>query len=222
MTVIVLAHGSKDPRHAEGVQAIAGNLAADLGVEVAAAYLEHSQPAAASVPPGQAAVVVPLFLASGFHVRNDVPAAVAELRFDSVVVTEPPLMTDGADWVQELLAEVEGSLEITLVCAGTSDPEALVGWQRTADRFGVDVRHLSGNGPRLVEPTGALLPALVADGFFADRLRACSGPARVLPTVGQSQAFRTRVAEVVRMAMAGGTVRSSHRAIAGHWARVSA
>lgn len=84
--LILLAHGSRDPRWAEPFAAIRARVAAALpATPVVLAYLETMQPdlaAAVSAVRDHGArgvCVVPLFLGQGGHVRDDVPRSVAEL-----------------------------------------------------------------------------------------------------------------------------------------------
>jgi sirohydrochlorin cobaltochelatase len=82
--VILLAHGSRDPRWGEPFQRIADRLRAvapDLVVEMA--YLEHLSPDLAESARRLAALgarrirVVPLFFGRGGHLREDVPRQLA-------------------------------------------------------------------------------------------------------------------------------------------------
>ena len=85
--VIVFAHGSRDERWREPVEAVARRMA-ELSPEVAVAcaYLELVTPDLPTaverlVADGARAVhVVPLFLGVGKHVREDLPRLVDELR----------------------------------------------------------------------------------------------------------------------------------------------
>jgi sirohydrochlorin cobaltochelatase len=85
--VLLLAHGSRDPRWAEPLRAVAdrlGTQAPDVYIELA--FLEFMEPdfsTAASnlVGRGCTAVdVVPLFLGAGGHVRKDVGGFLAQAK----------------------------------------------------------------------------------------------------------------------------------------------
>jgi len=85
--VIVFAHGSRDARWREPVEAVARRITElKPGVAVACAYLElvaPDLPSAAGRLIGEGARalhVVPLFLGMGKHVREDLPRLVDELR----------------------------------------------------------------------------------------------------------------------------------------------
>jgi len=85
--VLLVAHGSRDPRAAASTQALRRAVAAASPERpVAVAYLDHHQP---TVPRALAAfaaaghtstVVVPLLLTSAYHGRVDLPALLAETR----------------------------------------------------------------------------------------------------------------------------------------------
>lgn len=78
--IVLLAHGSPNPRHAMGVRAFAARIGAATNEPVSVAFLEHDAPTLAQAV-GELAVddvvVVPLFASSGYHHRVDVPAALA-------------------------------------------------------------------------------------------------------------------------------------------------
>lgn len=92
--ILLLAHGARDPRWAAPFEAMAARIAAlapDRAVRLS--YLDFIEPDLAEA--GQQLVhegcdridIVPLFLGSGGHVRNDVPRLVAELRAHNPSVT---------------------------------------------------------------------------------------------------------------------------------------
>lgn len=80
--LVLYAHGSNDPRWRAPFE----RLAASLGDRVRLAYMESSPPALDEVAAEAAAagvgllVVLPLFLASGVHVRRDVEQRAAAAR----------------------------------------------------------------------------------------------------------------------------------------------
>lgn len=119
-TLVLTAHGSRDPRAAANTEAIAGHLrrvAPEYAVQVA--FCEHStpnlldvlKPLAGSTGP---AVVVPFLLASAYHARVDIPAVIAQSGAD--VRVAPTLGED--DRLVQVLGE-------RLRAAGASrfDPE---------------------------------------------------------------------------------------------------
>lgn len=80
LAVVLVAHGSRDPRAAEATEALARAVRrARPGWEVRAAYLDHAGPRPLDVLatlPTRRAVVVPLLLTAAYHGRVDLPAVV--------------------------------------------------------------------------------------------------------------------------------------------------
>ncbi len=92
--ILLLAHGARDPRWAAPFEAMAARIAAlapDLAVRLS--YLDFIEPDLADAGRQLAREgcnridIVPLFLGSGGHVRNDVPRLVAELQAHDPSVT---------------------------------------------------------------------------------------------------------------------------------------
>ena len=84
---MLLAHGSRDERWREPIEAVAARVTAlDPQARVVCAYMELAAPdlrtaAAALVASGAKVVrVVPLFLGMGKHAREDLPLQVETLR----------------------------------------------------------------------------------------------------------------------------------------------
>ena len=82
-TLVLTAHGSRDPRSGANAEAVADGLAAmrpDLDVRLA--FLELNTPSFADVlaglPDSRRAVVAPLLLASAYHARLDIPRQIAD------------------------------------------------------------------------------------------------------------------------------------------------
>ncbi len=85
--ILLLAHGARDPRWAAPFETMAARIAAlDPGRTVRLSYLDFIAPdlptaAARLVREGFERIdIVPLFLGSGGHVRNDVPRLLGELQ----------------------------------------------------------------------------------------------------------------------------------------------
>lgn len=86
-SIILFAHGARDPEWAAPLRRIAARLrAARPGLPVQLAFLELMQPALADAVAGMAAdcitriTVVPLFLAQGGHLREDLPRLLDDIR----------------------------------------------------------------------------------------------------------------------------------------------
>ena len=85
--IILCGHGSRDPLWRQPIEAVAARLAAtQAGLPVRCAYLELQQPdlvvaAAELVDAGVSHVtVVPMFLGTGRHAREDLPQLLERLR----------------------------------------------------------------------------------------------------------------------------------------------
>ena len=92
LAVVLVAHGSRDPRGAAATEALARAVRrARPSWDVHAAYLDHAGPRPLDVLaalPGRRAVVVPLLLTKAFHGRVDIPA-VLEAAADLPVSVTP-------------------------------------------------------------------------------------------------------------------------------------
>ncbi|MEV0276425.1 sirohydrochlorin chelatase [Streptomyces sp. NPDC050610] len=157
--LLVVAHGSRDPRHAATVGALVErvrSLRPDLRVE--AGYLDFCAP---SVPQalsrlaadgGREAVALPLLLTRAFHAKSDIPAVLhaAAARLPGLAVRRAevlgpsPLLVGALErrlYEAGARPEDRGSTGVVLASAGSSDPEAvevLAGiareWRRTGWR----------------------------------------------------------------------------------------
>lgn len=233
MHLTVLAHGSPDPRHARDVGALVARLE-DAGSPAAAAYLDHDEQrptvvAAALADVGvERTTVVPLLVAPAFHVRVDVPAAVAGMRCAAgamnVAAAEAvglhPMILDGA---AELITRAEAPLGprtgVIVGFTGTRDTRALAAINaliRThgaalADRLGVrsvGAAFLDGGRPvgrirtlmRCVDGCTDFVgvTAMIADGILRDRLVASAERAGV-PVVPGTLADTNALARLVQL-----------------------
>ncbi|MFG2914146.1 sirohydrochlorin chelatase [Kitasatospora sp. NPDC048298] len=203
--LLLIAHGSRDPRHAATVAALVEEVRARRpGVEVATAYLDHCAPRIPQVVGRLAdAVAVPLLLNRAFHAKHDIPAALraAGSRLPVADVLGPsPLLLAALD---RRLAEaglavgspaVRARTGVVLAAAGSSDPAAdaatravAAQWRRTRGWAGVEVAYASAAGPRVPDALAALraagagrtavAPYLLAPGLLPDRIAAAAGAA---------------------------------------------
>jgi sirohydrochlorin ferrochelatase len=130
--LIACAHGT---RNAEGQAAIRQVLAEiealRPGLQVLEAYVDVQEPelsgVVAGLPEGTAAVVVPLLLGTGYHVKVDIPKAI---KPRPEVTAAPPLGPDPR--LAELLAErlrqagLQDDDGVLLAAAGSSLPDGSV------------------------------------------------------------------------------------------------
>ncbi|WP_043916255.1 sirohydrochlorin chelatase [Kitasatospora griseola] len=197
--LLLLAHGSRDPRHAATVEALADEIRA-LRPELAVttAYLDHCAPRIGQVAPRLTdAIAVPLLLNRAFHAKHDIPAALRAAG-SAVPVADvlgpSPLLLDALD---RRLAEtgldvtdpaVRARTGVVLAAAGSSDPAAnattravAVTWQRTRGWAAVEAAYASATAPTVADAlaalradpavrTTAVAPYLLAPGLLPDRI----------------------------------------------------
>lgn len=143
--LLVIAHGSRDPRHAATVHALVGRVRSlRPGLRVETAFLDFNGP---TVPQALASlylsgarevVALPLLLTRAFHAKADIPAVLAEsatrlpdlrVRVADVLGPHPLLVAS----LERRLAEAGVGLTpadrattgVVLASAGSSDPEAI-------------------------------------------------------------------------------------------------
>lgn len=139
--LLLIAHGTRNPRGAEEMKALVALLRGRLGAPVGAAWLEDfAEPdavdaARALVDEGaEALVTLPFLVLGAGHAKTDVPAEVAEVRaaLPEVPVTHgrvlglhPALFTLARQRVDAVSAPSGRADEALLVTgAGSSDPDA--------------------------------------------------------------------------------------------------
>lgn len=166
--LVLLAHGSPDPRSAQATRALAELVADRLGAPTRAAFIQHDEPDLASAARdlhregAGALIVIPTLLSRAVHARLDVPAAVALAReaIDAPITVTAPL---GAD--ERLLEALNRRIPdgpAVLAVAGTSDPHAVADleqlsgvWQRETGRP-VAVGHVSQGTPTVADALASL------------------------------------------------------------------
>ncbi|MFB6805980.1 sirohydrochlorin chelatase [Streptomyces sp. NPDC056387] len=141
--LLVVAHGSRDPRHAATVHALTRRVRAlRPGLRVETAFLDFDTPTVAQVTSAlyrsgvREVVALPLLLTRAFHAKSDIPAVLAEatsrlpglsVRIADVLGPSPLLV--GA--LERRLAEAgltpadRAGTAVVLASAGSSDPEAI-------------------------------------------------------------------------------------------------
>ncbi|TDO40399.1 sirohydrochlorin chelatase [Paractinoplanes brasiliensis] len=130
LAVVLVAHGSRDPRAAESTQALARAVRlAHPEWDVHAAFLDHAGPRPLDVLralPGRRAVLVPLLLTAAYHGRVDIPAVVDEAAGLPVDVTLADVLGPSAALTESLVRRLDpaGLDAVVLAAAGTRDPVA--------------------------------------------------------------------------------------------------
>lgn len=192
-TLVLVAHGTRDPAGARVVDEIADQVRARLGslaVEVAFADVRRPDVTEVLHRVDGPAVVVPAFLASGYHVRVDVPGQVARSgHLGGAVITEPigPAASVVAAAHHRLAAAGwRRGDTVVLAAAGSSDDHALADVRRAAvllsARTGGRVRigYITTASPSVDEAVVACSAGrvavaswLLAPGLFHRWVRAC-------------------------------------------------
>ncbi|MFI6348886.1 sirohydrochlorin chelatase [Streptomyces sp. NPDC050560] len=139
--LVLVAHGSRDPRTPAAVAALLTRvraLAPRLPVRLA--HLELNAPTLPEVlgelPPGLA-VLVPLLLGRGYHSSHDIPAAAARAAHLGTAVAPPlgphPLLTDALrDRLHEAGWRRSARGAVVLAAAGSRDPAGTADTVRAA------------------------------------------------------------------------------------------
>ena len=198
--LVLVAHGTRSPAGAQTITELVAAASARIG-PVATAFLDVLGPNPAEVLAGMTvpAIVVPAFLASGYHVRTDLPARVAESGHRGTVVTRA-LGPDGvlARVMHVRLIEA-GWLPgdaVVMAAAGSSDPvarrELRCAAAMLAEHVGdVHLSYVATGAPsvrgvvRLLRNAGhrrvVIASYMLAHGLFHDRLTACGASAVTAP-----------------------------------------
>ncbi|MET8604750.1 sirohydrochlorin chelatase [Streptomyces rubiginosohelvolus] len=142
-TLLVIAHGSRDPRHAATVHALTERVRAERpGLRVETAFLEFNAPSMPRVLERLAAqgadevVALPLLLTRAFHAKTDIPSVLREARArlprlhirQADVLGPSPLLNATLGRRLREAGVRPGDLPRTglvLASAGSSDPEAI-------------------------------------------------------------------------------------------------
>ncbi|WP_329114361.1 sirohydrochlorin chelatase [Streptomyces sp. NBC_01353] len=145
--LLVIAHGSRDPRHAATVHALvrrARALRPELRVETA--FLDFNLPSVSGVLDRLAAdgirdvVALPLLLTRAFHAKADIPAVLRQappaLRIRRAEVLGPsPLLIAAVErrlYEAGLTPGDKSATGVVLASAGSTDPEAIAAIAETA------------------------------------------------------------------------------------------
>src|SRR4051794_40895752 len=88
--IVLVAHGTRDPGGPPVIADLAARVQADAGVPVRLAYADVLAPDVTTVLRSVRgpAVVIPAFLASGYHVRTDIPAQIVASGHRNTVLTD--------------------------------------------------------------------------------------------------------------------------------------
>lgn len=184
--LVVIAHGSRDPRHAATVAALCARVRTlRPGLRVEVGYLDFHPASVERVLEGlyregvRDVVALPLLLTRAFHAKTDIPSVLAEVteRLPGLSVRRAPVLGPHqllTTALQRRLYEAglrpgdEPSTGVVLASAGSSDPEAIAviaeiarEWRHTSGWCAVRPAFASASLPR----TADAVHALRADGI---------------------------------------------------------
>ncbi|MEE2852509.1 MAG: sirohydrochlorin chelatase [Actinomycetota bacterium] len=147
-TLVLTAHGSRDPRSGANAEAVAARLTKmrpDLDVRLA--FLELNTPSFADVlaglPDSRRAVVAPLLLASAYHARLDIPKQIADagahgVRQADVLGEDERLIAVLRERLTEVgVSELDDDLGVMVVAIGSSNLAANARTSKVAARLAV-------------------------------------------------------------------------------------
>ena len=189
-TLLAVAHGT---RSASGRRQIRDLVAAVArrrpGLDVRLSYVDVQRPHVAEVVAGVGeAVVVPLLLSAGYHVRVDIANAVE----GTGIPVAGPLGPD--DVLREsLIRNLPAADAIVLAAAGSSDPAWQASIHEMAAHLGAHVAYASGSDPKVADVVAdlrrrgarriAIAAYLLAEGLFYRTLHR-AGADFVTPPLG--------------------------------------
>jgi len=182
-TLVLVAHGTRDPAGAETTETLA-DLVREWVPDVRVAYADVHQPDVTSVlrEVDGPAVVVPAFLAAGYHVLIDIPEQLRAAGVPAVIT--PHLGADLVPVARQRLLEAgwRPGQRIVLAASGSSDPQARDEVRAAARKLGAsDVGFVATSEPALADVLTR--DAAVASWFLAPGLfhrRAVDSGARVV------------------------------------------
>lgn len=170
--LVAVAHGSRDPRALRTVTALLQRVR-ELrpGLDVRLGHVELNEPlltdTLAALPAGTRAVLVPLLLSRGHHVKHDLPQAVAAIPGAGIRIARPlgphPLLVEAlaarlteAGWRPE--DGTSPATGVVLASAGSRDPESAQDTRRVAAMLGERL----GGVPVVAAYASALAPTVPA------------------------------------------------------------
>ncbi|MFD1813373.1 sirohydrochlorin chelatase [Rhodococcus gannanensis] len=235
--LVLVAHGTRSARGVELVAALAEEVAASVGT-TRVAFVDVLGPSPSEVlrELDAPAVVVPAFLASGYHVHTDVPREVADSGNIDVHVTsalgpDPVLAAVLLHRLRE--AGWQPGDAVVLAAAGSSDPRALADVRRAAamladlTRDRVEIGYVATGEPRVPAVVARVREEhgrrvfvasyLLAHGLFHSRLADAGAdgvaePLGVHPDLVRLLVARYR-AGVEAVTAGAGAVRRHHRRV---------
>jgi sirohydrochlorin ferrochelatase len=190
---VLVAHGTRKPVGIAMIDELADQVGALLDCRVWVAFVDVLGPTPTDVLrslPAGPTVLVPAFLANGYHVHTDIPTHIAESGRRDVTVAGS--LGPSPELVQVLCDRMTQSGwrsgdSVVLAAAGTSDPRAVHDLRVTATALSaatmsrVTLAYVATGEPGVADivralrrrgaPRVVIASYLLADGLFQDRLR---------------------------------------------------
>jgi len=199
-TLVLVAHGTRDPAGAETTNALA-DLVREWVPDVRVAYADVHQPDVTTVlrEIDGPAIVVPAFLSAGYHVLIDIPEQIRAAGTPAVLT--PHLGADVVAVARQRLVEAgwRPGQPIVLAASGSSDPQAREEVRVAARRLGADrVGFVAMSEPSLADVVTkdvAVASWFLAPGLFHRRAMECgarvvAAPLGVHPAIAQLVVLR--------------------------------
>ena len=150
--LLAVAHGTRSAAGQAQIRDLVDRVACRRPeLEVRLAYVDVQQPRVGEAIRGRRAVVVPLLLSAGYHVRVDIAEAVAA----NDAVAAPPLGPDPV-LTRSLRDRIQGADAVVLAAAGSSDPAWRADVAGVAAELGAHVAYASGAERRVPDVVARL------------------------------------------------------------------
>lgn len=201
-TLVLTAHGSKDPRSAANTHAVADRLRAMRpGLKVHVAFLELTAPRLADVlaelPAGHHAVITPLLLADAYHARIDIPGQLHACAARGTALRQADVLGEDDRLVRVLrerlaqlgVSRLDSGLGVVVLAVGSSHAPANARTATVATKLaartrwaGATTAFATGPGPTPAQAVTQLrrhgarhvviAPWFLAPGLLTDRISA--------------------------------------------------
>ncbi|UMB71325.1 sirohydrochlorin chelatase [Mycobacterium paraterrae] len=191
-TLVLAAHGSRDPRSASNARAVANQIRfMRPGLRVRVAFCDLNTPRLADVLT-PAAVVTPFLLADAYHARIDIPQQIADcgmpVRQADVLGEDDRLVSVLSERLAELgVDRADPELGVAVVAIGSTHPAANARTATVAGKLGAGTQwagtttaFATGNGPSPAQAADRLrrngarrvviAPWFLAPGKLTDRV----------------------------------------------------
>ncbi|WP_090053092.1 sirohydrochlorin chelatase [Lentzea fradiae] len=214
MKLVLAFHGTRSPRGIAVCEEIAAAVRSAVDVPVVVGYADVLEPSVGAVVDSPC-VVVPVFLAAGYHVRVDIPEQIGGRA--GVVVTRP-LGVDAVPAVRDRLREAgfRRGDAVVLAAAGSSDERALADVRRAGALLGaVGIGYVATADPRIADVVAgirgrrvAVASWLLAPGVFHSAVVGCGAEVVAEPVGAHPLVVDALVRRYFEgMAATGGSVR---------------